>query len=593
MSSLTVAELAQAKRLPEDFLRGLGLRDTDRGVAIPYHDERGQPLFERIRQSLDGARRFLQPAGVSLQAYGVDRLQIQSSREQGFLVVVEGESDSWTLWNSGLPALGLPGASAAKTLRSEHIEGFQSVYVIREPGQGGAAFVKGVAERLPQIGFTGEAYEVPFEQYKDPSALYCDDPERFQERLLAALNHVVPLVCTAETQRDRASYKRGTDNGQTESRCSGFRSVAEYLAAMKERSEKKALWGSVLRKGETSLLLGRAYAGKSTFACALARALTLGVRLMGRECPKTRVGYMALERNGSTVAKLFEKWGLADIQFLDEAPVMPMNELAEFLRAQIEQHGLEVVIVDHLQNLMQINDGNDYAGVSNALEPFQHIAKNTGCHLILLHHQPKTRREGEIDCMGSEAYRAAADVLIEASQSDQRHYIRAHVRAGEDLPRTLVTVSLDTGEVRAIEAIQAEIESAETNITAFLETQAEAATADVIRPAVQLKAKVVSDALKTGVEDGAFVRTGTGKRGDPYLYQTVEFYSRGAGGRAGMESANVQNNLRTEPLNQFPDDREEKLTEGRQRNENLGKTPKELEFQKRREPAGNGFEDLE
>jgi hypothetical protein len=34
MSVLTVGDLVRAKQLPEDFLRGLGLRDTPGGVAI-------------------------------------------------------------------------------------------------------------------------------------------------------------------------------------------------------------------------------------------------------------------------------------------------------------------------------------------------------------------------------------------------------------------------------------------------------------------------------------------------------------------------------------------------------------------------------
>ena len=63
-----------------------------------------------------------------------------------------------------------------------------------QPDQRGAAFIKGMAERLRQIGFVGEAYEVSFDGFKDRSALHCDDPERFQQRLASALNHATPVV---------------------------------------------------------------------------------------------------------------------------------------------------------------------------------------------------------------------------------------------------------------------------------------------------------------------------------------------------------------------------------------------------------------
>ena len=74
MNTLAVSQLAETKQLPEDFLRGLGLRETQQRVSIPYRDEAGNLLFERLRLSLNGPRRFLQPAGVSPAPCGLDRL---------------------------------------------------------------------------------------------------------------------------------------------------------------------------------------------------------------------------------------------------------------------------------------------------------------------------------------------------------------------------------------------------------------------------------------------------------------------------------------------------------------------------------------
>lgn len=48
-------------------------------LAIPYRDENGEVLFERIRLSPDGERRFLQPAGVPLVPYGLDRLKMHAT----------------------------------------------------------------------------------------------------------------------------------------------------------------------------------------------------------------------------------------------------------------------------------------------------------------------------------------------------------------------------------------------------------------------------------------------------------------------------------------------------------------------------------
>jgi hypothetical protein len=331
-----------------------------------------------------------------------------------------------------------------------------------------------------------------------------------------------------------------------------FRTATDYLAAAKERETKRHLWKGVLREGESSLLVGRAYAGKSTFASALTRAHRVGSTLLGRQCVAASVGYMALERNGLTVARLFETWGIGDVNFLDEVPPMRNDRLAQYLESEIKRLGLEIVIVDHLQNLVRVGDANDYAVVSKALEPFHKVAKHTSCHLMLLHHQPKTRREGEIDAMGSEAYRAAADALLEVTCSDGRHYIRGAIRGEPDLPKTLLTINLETGEVEGVEAREAELTAAKTATVSFLESQSEAVTADVIRDRVHLNLSTVLAALKVGIESGLLERTGEGKRGDPYLYQKAGFFSQSAVSKARKETGKVPEPTRAEAPKPFP-----------------------------------------
>src|SRR5262249_60563461 len=78
-SRLTVAVLAKAKRLPLDFLRSpaVGLSDLPGGgVAIPYYDMTGaEQLFVRERESpRHHGKKFYQPCGVSVRAYGQWRL---------------------------------------------------------------------------------------------------------------------------------------------------------------------------------------------------------------------------------------------------------------------------------------------------------------------------------------------------------------------------------------------------------------------------------------------------------------------------------------------------------------------------------------
>lgn len=104
---VTLAQLAEAKRLDIAFLRGLGLHDATHkdkpAVAIPYRDRDGKVLFERLRVGLTG-KRFHQPYGVPLAPYGRDRLE--QARTAGRVVLVEGESDCWACWRPTNPPTG-------------------------------------------------------------------------------------------------------------------------------------------------------------------------------------------------------------------------------------------------------------------------------------------------------------------------------------------------------------------------------------------------------------------------------------------------------------------------------------------------------
>src|SRR5262245_8453537 len=113
LGGLTLAEYARAKRLPESFLESLGLRTVQRprpAVRIPYLDPSGAELAVRFRLALEGPERFRWRKGSKLAPYGLWRLQL--ARQAGYIVLVEGESDSHTLWFHEIPALGIPGAAS-------------------------------------------------------------------------------------------------------------------------------------------------------------------------------------------------------------------------------------------------------------------------------------------------------------------------------------------------------------------------------------------------------------------------------------------------------------------------------------------------
>ncbi|MCP4006084.1 MAG: DUF3631 domain-containing protein, partial [bacterium] len=127
-------------------------------------------------------------------AYGLDRLG--AVREAGYLILVEGESDCWTLWHHGFPAIGIPGAGMTKVLRVDNLENIPRILVCQEPGRGGETFVAGVAKQLRNLKWKGDLFVFSLTGCKDPNELHRVDPERFTPTFQSALDGAERLEFT-------------------------------------------------------------------------------------------------------------------------------------------------------------------------------------------------------------------------------------------------------------------------------------------------------------------------------------------------------------------------------------------------------------
>jgi hypothetical protein len=189
----TLAEYAESKRLPEDFLRTLGVAQMTymgaQAVRLPYLGTDGTTEAVRIRVSLNGDDKFRWPKGTRARGklYGLSRLSL--ARELGYVLLLEGESDAQTALHHGFPALGLPGAAMwDETRNATQLDGISAIYMLIEPDRGGEEMLEWLADsairertRLVRLG-----------DVKDLSELHIADPGRFAERLDAALQQATP-----------------------------------------------------------------------------------------------------------------------------------------------------------------------------------------------------------------------------------------------------------------------------------------------------------------------------------------------------------------------------------------------------------------
>lgn len=158
--TLTVEALAADKGLSAHFLEGLGVTDIPEGVVITYLRRDSSPCTrQRLRTAPKAKDGSIWMSGEgSPEPYGLWKLD--EAGKAGYLIIVEGESDCWTLWHHGFPALGIPGASMAKTLKSEHIEGIYKLYLVQEADRAGATFIKGMRDHLKTLLWDSEVFVI-------------------------------------------------------------------------------------------------------------------------------------------------------------------------------------------------------------------------------------------------------------------------------------------------------------------------------------------------------------------------------------------------------------------------------------------------
>lgn len=173
LSTYTVSQYSFEKHLPEEWLTkqcGLQTKKDKNGVSylyIPYFNETGREVTYRKRYA-NKQFRWKYGAGKDICLYGAWKMEtIQSA---GYAVLVEGESDSQSMWHMGISTLGIPGASMMRTEWADTLQDLK-LYIHVEPDKGGETFLAKVTRALKEGNFIGEVYKWSCKNLgcKDPS----------------------------------------------------------------------------------------------------------------------------------------------------------------------------------------------------------------------------------------------------------------------------------------------------------------------------------------------------------------------------------------------------------------------------------------
>lgn len=267
------------------------------------------------------------------------------------------------------------------------------------------------------------------------------------------------------------------------------------------------------------LLAGKPKAGKSTLARCMALAVSRGAPCLGFVTTQGPVIYLALEEKRSELRAHFRALGATEADPIFLLCASAPADALERLRREADRLHPILIIIDPLFRLIRVVDGNDYATMTAALEPLMTLARETGAHVLLVHHLGKGLRAGADAILGSTAIFGAVDSALLMKRGDRFRTLESVQRYGQDLEEIVldldpVTRNVTVGGTRAA----VEQADAEVLIISFLSKVLLPVTEAELDEGIECRTQPRRAALRALVAAGQVDRLGRGGKADPFRY---------------------------------------------------------------------------
>jgi AAA domain/Bifunctional DNA primase/polymerase, N-terminal/Primase C terminal 1 (PriCT-1) len=416
-----------------------------------------------------------------------------------------------------------------------------------------------------------------------------DVPREIAETLIleAARNCEPPFSERIALDKVARAYQRYQPKHKESEFRLQFMSMKELLALPPDPT--RWLWDQTLPAAGTSVLVAKPKIGKSTFAAKLGMAVARGLPFLGRNTQQSPVAYLSLDASLPEMIETFQPFRPtpADPIFI-HAGAAPNEAVAEIMQ-WVKENDARLVIVDTMQRLFRFQNVNDYSEVTNAIEPLTEAAREQKIHVMFLHHAKKDVGDDLDSAIGSTAIRGLAYSYIHLKRlpDSERRILRNDQRGGKNISEMAIGFDRATGWLEIKGTIEeAEIEETEPKILEFLQVQETGATEKDILGALNVRAVIVSKALRQLFKNNQAGRTGKGRKGDPFRYSMANSLDSlpedgGMGEETtGRESEKQQKSLANTEKILFPKGREEhgKSTEENPRTGTTGRESEEWEY---------------
>jgi hypothetical protein len=539
-----------------------------------YRDEKGSLLYQVLRyvpktfkqrrpdgrggwiSNLNGTRRVLYRLSQLLSAL--------AERPDRRVLIAEGEKDVDRLRSLGFLATTNPGG--AGKWRDEYSVFLRGNHVILLPDndEPGRLHREQVARSLHGRASSVRILELPNLLPKGDVSDWLDAGGS-PEELKGLAKNAPSWMPTADASAAVAPSTRGFS----------LTSASNLLAEPEEAV--RWLVDGMLPHGGISALVAKPKVGKSTLARQLAVAVARGELFLGRETCRGSVIYLALEEKRAEVRAHFRAMGVTDEEVHVHFGSAPCDAVDELRRLTHELKPV-LVIVDPLFRLTRVKDVSAYAEVTAALEPLVSIARDTGAHLLVVHHGGKTERSGGDSILGSTAIFGSVDTALMLKRGERYRTVAAIQRYGVDLDETvldfdqearMVSLGKGKGEVEE-ERVAKEIKKILEDLRLTKGGEASLTEQEILDD-VEGKTGIKRKALRDLVRHGSAERLGTGKKGSPFTYlkaarqgsaepeRVVTQNARSLVPTIYTERENENPKTAEHPLQHWPDSRSQKI----------------------------------
>lgn len=281
------------------------------------------------------------------------------------------------------------------------------------------------------------------------------------------------------------------------------------------------IWDPFIPAGSLTMCCAYMKTGKSTLVYGLIAAVADGKKFCNYNTLATPTLVLAVEEHPRDVAIRLERFGVSKDSrlFIHAAPLVPDKSFYEVLHKFIEVNHIGFLVVDTLSKFWTVIDENDNSEVQRAVNPLLAIARERNVAVLLVHHANKGEGTGGRLIRGASSLFGIVDQALllhryGGGESNKRR-LEALGRY-EATPRDIIIALDDDTWIALGSSLDATLEALKATLKSALDFTGQTLSVVELGKKVGAHSKKVMKAL-TPVPGWA-TRTGSGKKGDPFIY---------------------------------------------------------------------------